>query len=364
MERDVGGAAIAPRICYFGGYDPSYARNHFLRAALIAADAEVVQVRVPPEWPTWKKAPALIRDYWRYGRGCDALIVAEFNQSLMPLAWLLTRLHGQRLAFDMMISLWKANHERSRYRRGSLHDRLMWLLDRWTGWFSDIVITQNEVYAAMLANEIRLPRNEIAIAPLGADFSVFDVRAYPGTAVGPVLLVQFAGSFIPNHGLDVIVGAMTLLKNDERFRFRFVGDGEGKAKTVQVANERGLRAEFLQRCPFEEVPARIAEADIVLGMFGATEQANQALPFKVLQGLAMRKPVVAGDSQALREFFTPGEHLLLTPLGDPEALADALRLLAGDASLRERLARQGYERLRDRFSSERVGRDLLTDLGL
>jgi glycosyltransferase involved in cell wall biosynthesis len=137
-----------------------------------------------------------------------------------------------------------------------------------------------------------------------------------------------------------------------------VGDGEGKSAALAAARTRGLDIEFLPRVAFSEVPEQISRADIVLGVFGDTPQADMALANKVLQPLAMQKTVLAGDTHAIREHFTHGEHLQLVPLANAPALADGLRQLAADAPLRARLAEAGYQRFCERLTPRVVGNDL------
>ena len=57
------------------------------------------------------------------------------------------------------------------------------------------------------------------------------------------------------------------------------------------------------------------------------------IPNKAFQALACGTPLVTADTPAARELLADGESALLVPPGDPEALAAALRRLAGDADL-------------------------------
>jgi len=54
------------------------------------------------------------------------------------------------------------------------------------------------------------------------------------------------------------------------------------------------------------------------------------------------------------EVVVNGETGLLVPAGDPVALADALAQLAHDPALARRLGEAGRERLRQRFSIEKM----------
>jgi glycosyltransferase involved in cell wall biosynthesis len=131
---------------------------------------------------------------------------------------------------------------------------------------------------------------------------------------------------------------------------------------MDMAARLGLsNVEFQPRVPFETLPTYIAEADIVLGVFGDTPQADKAMANKVLQGLAMKKPVVSGDTRSVRENFRHGEHLWLCQLGDAQALASALGTLA-DPELRHLLAEEGYRQVMARLTPAVVGKSLYAEL--
>ena len=79
------------RICYFGAFDPHYPRNQILRHGLALQGMEVVAVNAPRRWPTARKLPFLAKAFLssQEARGCRAVVLAEFGQSLAGLAWAL-----------------------------------------------------------------------------------------------------------------------------------------------------------------------------------------------------------------------------------------------------------------------------------
>jgi len=80
------------------------------------------------------------------------------------------------------------------------------------------------------------------------------------------------------------------------------------------------------------------------------------IPNKAFQALACGTPLVTADTPAARELLVDGESALLVPPGDPEALAEALRRLAADDGLAERLGAGGLAAYRERASEEVLGR--------
>ena len=174
---------------------------------------------------------------------------------------------------------------------------------------------------------------------------------------------MYHGSYIPNHGVETIIQAAANLSQYPDLTFRLVGDGEGKSHAMQLADKLGVdNIEFLSKVPFEQLSDCIANSDIVLGVFGDTSQARKAMANKILEGLAMQKPVVTGNTMSIRENFKHMEHLWLVPLADASALSESLILLSKDTKLMTQLAESGCLRVIDRLTPIAVGKDLVDSL--
>ena len=79
------------------------------------------------------------------------------------------------------------------------------------------------------------------------------------------------------------------------------------------------------------------------------------IPNKAFQALACGTPLVTADTPAARELLVDGESALLVPPGDPEALAAAVRRLAGEPSWRGGSATGGLAAYRAQASEEVLG---------
>ena len=71
----------------------------------------------------------------------------------------------------------------------------------------------------------------------------------------------------------------------------------------------------------------------------------RVIPNKAFQALACGTPLVTADTPGARELLADGVSALLVPPGEPEALAAAVRRLAGDAALAERIGEPRTRRL-------------------
>ena len=87
----------------------------------------------------------------------------------------------------------------------------------------------------------------------------------------------------------------------------------------------------------------------------------------VIEGMAAGIPVVATDGGGVKETVVHGETGLLVPMGNSQALADALRMLIDRPELRAKLSTKGRQRVLRHFTAsitarkvERVYREVLT----
>jgi glycosyltransferase involved in cell wall biosynthesis len=170
--------------------------------------------------------------------------------------------------------------------------------------------------------------------------------------------VLFVGKLIPLHGLQTILEAARLAPE---ISFRIVGSGQLDA----LLRDPPPNVEYVPWIAYEELPAELSRAGVALGVFGRSDKARRVIPNKAFQALACAAPLVTADTPAARELLRDGESALLVPPGDPAALAGAVRRLAADAGLRERIAAGGRAAYEARASEAVLGarwRTLLEEL--
>jgi glycosyltransferase involved in cell wall biosynthesis len=165
--------------------------------------------------------------------------------------------------------------------------------------------------------------------------------------------ILFVGAIEPRKNLPLLLRAFAALCREPGFEHQLViagGRGWLYDETLATAAELDLgeRCLFTGRVPDEDLPALYSAADI----YAQPERfAGFGLP--PLEAMACGTPVVAADATALPEVV--GEAGLLVPPDDEGAWVAALRQLAGDRALRERLAGDGLRRAR-RFRWEEAAR--------
>jgi glycosyltransferase involved in cell wall biosynthesis len=81
---------------------------------------------------------------------------------------------------------------------------------------------------------------------------------------------------------------------------------------------------------------------------------GEGVPLTLLEAAACGRPIVTTDMPGCREVVRDGDNGLLVPPRAAEALAEALRALAGDPARRLEMGRRGRERAVSEFALERV----------
>jgi glycosyltransferase involved in cell wall biosynthesis len=72
----------------------------------------------------------------------------------------------------------------------------------------------------------------------------------------------------------------------------------------------------------------------------------------VMEGMAMKKPIVATNAGGVPEMVRDGKEALLVPPSAPTAIAEAVESLFKSEQMAQRLADAGFERLRSTFAPE------------
>jgi glycosyltransferase involved in cell wall biosynthesis len=278
-------------------------------------------------------AAAEARLFMRRPRGFDAFMVGYPGQLDLPAARRAAR--GRPVVFNPLVALSDTLvGDRGRFRPGSLAARTLERIDRHAFRTADLVVADTEIHARFLAQ--LAGRDDIAVCFVGAEERLFQ----PGWEPPATFTVLFVGKLIPLQGVDTILAGA---RAAPEIPFRLVGSGQ----LTPLLADRPANVEHVAWLEYEQLPDEIRSAGCVLGIFGTTPKAQRVIPNKAFQALACGAPLVTADTPAARELLTDGESALLVPPGDPGALAEALRRLAADGQLAQRIAaggRAAYER--------------------
>jgi len=244
---------------------------------------------------------------------------------------------------------------------------------------ADRVIVDTAVHARRFASEYGLSMDKVVLAPVGAfdpglEHVSSDGSAMPCSGEAPAgvdsstvktsepLRVLYFGGFIPLHGVPVILDAARHLGPAAGIHFELVGDGQDAESVGRRVAAEGLDHVSVRRAwmPESELIAQyVASADVCLGIFANRPKTLDVVPAKLYLALACARPVVTGDTPAVREELLAGAPadeppVLVCAPGDGRALAEALIHLRDDAALRSGLARRGRRAYEQHFAPAQV----------
>lgn len=346
-------------VCVFGGHHAGYPRSAVILGGLARLGVRVASCVANPRAKVLRRYTQLVRRWGRIDHDFDALYVPEFRHKDVPLAHLLARRAGVPCVFDPLVSRFDTRvHDRGDAAERGLQAWHNKNLDRVSFGLADLILADTRAHAELFAGELAPPGALIRVLEVGYDDVVFRPEP-PARHDGPAT-VLFYGSYLPLHGVPVIVEAAERLREDLRVRFELIGGGQTFEDVERVVRSRGLKNLTLERrVPLAELPRRIASATVCLGIFGSTPKAARVIPNKVYQCMGMERAVITMASPAVHATFKDGEEIVTTPAGDGEALAHAIRELVANPDYRARVARAGAARVARDFTPIPIARRFL-----
>ena len=172
------------------------------------------------------------------------------------------------------------------------------------------------------------------------------VKDYPGDGLRLVLLSRLE----PVKRIDDFFGVIDKLRQEGVVVSCVVGGGgvlEGKLKK-QLAQMQ--LEDCVNMVGFSNRPhGLIAASDIVVLC-----SEKEGIPRVIMEAMALGKPVVATDVLGTQELVVNGQTGFLVPLGDTDAMAERVKLLAEDSSLRDKMGSCGLKRVADEFNDIKI----------
>jgi len=230
----------------------------------------------------------------------------------------------------------------------------------------DMFLSVSDYYVPMMSSMLAIPRERMAVVPLGIDLTGYERRqpshlAPPTSrlASGDVFKIGYFARVSPEKGLHLLAEAYKRLRArtpDARMRLDAAGwmapaqapylreieqslaaDGFGGEFTYHGAVDRDGKLAFLRSLDVMSAPATYDEPKGV----------------SIIETMAVGVPVVQPRRGSFTEMVEKTGGGLLVPPDSAEALADGLFTLWRDRGLAARLGAQGFDGVRAHYSIER-----------
>jgi len=203
---------------------------------------------------------------------------------------------------------------------------------------------------------------KVVTVPCGVDSAVFDSPPRIRSASTQLRLLCVATMY-EVKGHHYLFKAIALLV-DRGFDItcELVGDGPDRAALEMEVATMGLadRITFLGPQTRSEIVAHMHGADaLVVPSVPTTSGRREGLPVVIMEAMAARLAVVASGISGIPEIVIDGETGLLVPPRDPDAIANAVGLLAGDDAMRQRLVEAAHDLVGRRYDLAVVSKRMI-----
>lgn len=201
----------------------------------------------------------------------------------------------------------------------------------------------------------------IEMIPCGTDISNF--RLMPKTDARKQLnldqheqIILYVGRFDPRKGIETLVRAFALLKQQgqQNIKLVIVGgsspqmpDGEERVRIEGIVNELGLDSEviFAGQIGHDILPLYYTAADVCV-----IPSHYEPFGLVAIEAMACGTPVVASDVGGLKFTIIPEQTGLLVPPQDTVAFADAIHRILFDELWARKMRKQAAANVKQRFT--------------
>ena len=173
------------------------------------------------------------------------------------------------------------------------------------------------------------------------------MRAQLGIAPD-TFVVGTVGRLMPIKGFEYLIKAFAQFRRQrgpQESKLVILGDGPLRAALGHCAESHGLSRDV----EFLGMRTDVYNLMRVFDVF-ALPSLHEGVPMALLEAMALGVPIVASRVGGIPEILEDSREAVLVPAKDPEALARAIRVIAGSSDLRAELIRAARARVETQFS--------------
>jgi glycosyltransferase involved in cell wall biosynthesis len=349
-------------VCYIlSYYSPNYIRTRTLVQALqLINDIELNQARNSSE------------GFFRYFQTLWKLIIIRVlkNPEFYILGfrgyeffWFVRVITlGKSLIFDHMMSPYDSLiNEKKIIKKYSLLAKLVYLYEKSILLSCNLILTDTELHKRYFEEIFLIKPQKIVAIPVSTDEDIFYPKEISlSSSKNTLFEVLYYGSFLPLHGIDIILRAAEALL-DHPIHFTLIGGNRLDLSDFhrEIKDHKIYNIDYVSWVEFEKLPHFIDHANLGLGgPFGNTGQARRVITGKTFQFLAKAKPVVVGqiDEEC---GFEDKVNCLVVPQQDKKSLAKAIFWAFQNEPELKQIGRRGYELYQSRYSVRKNSDTLL-----
>ena len=301
---------------------------------------------------------ALLLGFWRTPRP-DVVIVSSPPFFTVPAAWLTALLRRRPFVFEVR-DLWPAVFVEMGVMKRGLAYRILEAMEEFFYRTAKKIVVVTQAFREDIVSR-GIDREKIAVIPNGADLEIYgrgDARPRFRAELGGEgkFLVTFVGTHGVATGLEQILDAAAILRDDARFAFAFVGEGAERDRLIELARARGLtNVTFHRAVEKDAVPDVYASSDASIVCLKPVPFLDKFIPSKLFEIMSAGTPVIAALGGEAADIAREAGHVVVAA-GDGEAIAREVRALADDPERRRAMSERGREYVAAHFDRKMLAR--------
>ncbi|MFR1707590.1 MAG: glycosyltransferase family 4 protein [Clostridium sp.] len=171
--------------------------------------------------------------------------------------------------------------------------------------------------------------------------------------------VVYAGIHGIAQGLEVLVDAAEIIKEEKEIQIVFIGEGPEKPMLMNKVKEKKLEnVTFLPMQDKKDMPKIIASMDATVVPLKKLDIFKGALPSKMFENLASEIPIVLAVEGEAENLINDAQAGIVVEPENSKEIAKAILKLHKNKELRESLGKNGRNYVMNNFSREAIARKL------
>jgi glycosyltransferase involved in cell wall biosynthesis len=281
-------------------------------------------------------------------------------------AWLLRILFARKLIFNVS-DLWPESAEKLGIVKNRFLLGISTVLEEFMYGKSALITGQTQGIVNNISS--RFPQKRVYWLKNGVDLAYYRFghtsswRAEQGFAEDD-FLVGYAGIIGHAQGLEVILKAAQQLKEYKQIKFILVGSGPEKEKLMLMKQEQDIQnVYFLDAQPKSRMPDITSALSAAVIPLKRLDLFKGAIPSKIFENLAMKKPILLGvEGEAKELFIDEGRCGLFFVPEDTDDLAAKVLAFYRDPALVKDCGENGYAYVQKNFTRDAIAADFYKEL--
>ena len=277
-------------------------------------------------------------------------------------AWVLARIKRAPFLFEVR-DLWPA----FAVAVGVLNNRLLINVSEWLERFlyrgANALVINSPGFRKHVESK---GGRRVFLVPNGADVTMFHPENRGNSFrkendLDDQFVVLYAGAHGMSNDLDVLLETANLLRALENVNFVLLGDGKEKPRLQQQAVLMDLNnVRFIDPLPKAKMTEAISAADVCVAILKPVDLYKTVYPNKVFDYMAAGRPVILAIDGVIREVVESACAGVAVQPGNPDALAEAIRVLEADPIKRKMMGQNGRRHIEKYFERSKLAEKLIT----